>query len=73
MEEEKIILLNNPPDDTKEFVVSLDEALKILGDEYKKYSEKEIKELILKYTLLVSKIVENLYSKSDNNGQKKIS
>ena len=57
----------------EETVVSLDEALAVLGDDYKKYPKDKIKELILKYTLLISKIVENLYSKINNNVQKKIS
>lgn len=56
----------------EETVVSLDEALAVLGDEYKKYPKDKIKELILKYTLLVSKIVETLYSET-NNGKKKVS
>lgn len=48
-------------------VISVKEALEILWSDYKNYPEKKIEELILNYTILVSKIVDDLYNNSSNH------
>ena len=53
-------------------IISVDEALEILGDEYKDYSKKEIEELIRNYTILISKIIDSLYLKYLKDGKNKI-
>lgn len=54
-------------------IISVDEALEILGDDYKKHSKKKMEELIINYTILISKIVDSLYLKYLENGKKNIS
>lgn len=54
-------------------IISVDEALEILGDEYKKYPKKKIEELIINYTILISKIVNSLYLKYLKDAKKDVS
>lgn len=44
-----------------------EEALDILGDEYKKLPKERVSKRILNYMLLVTKIVDSLYEKNDSD------
>lgn len=46
-------------------VITVEEALDILGDQYRQMPIERVSSLILNYTLLVSKIIDTIYSSKE--------
>lgn len=51
----------------KATVITVEEALDILGEQYKYMPRERVETLILNYTLLISKIIDSLYSSTEAN------
>ncbi len=49
-------------------MVSIEKARKILWSEYDKYTDKQIEDLVLNYTILTSKIIDDIWeNESEDN------
>ncbi len=51
----------------KATVITVEEALDILGDQYKDMPRERVETLILNYNLIISKIIDSLYLSKEAN------